>query len=440
MKLVNVLIFLLVMHFFALGQEAKVYTLKECIELGLKNNPSLRMAQYQYKMSKNNVKQSLGSWLPTLSGSIGYTKSERGPSSFLGGEYIGPDNPFTSKTSKYDNYSQRINLSWNFLDFGTHYYSTKSSMAEAKAQEMSFFNTKQQTILNIIEKYFNVIQQQKILEVKKKSVERSEEQVRRAEAMYKVGSAAKIDVYRAKVNLGNDQMSYMMQKDEVVNAKQQLNLVLGMDPMKPIEIKADLRPILDIEGFDSLFSDFEKRNPVLQNLKFSALSTKYRKWASLGQMLPTVSLFAGYSRSVPDRSFWFKEFDREYSWFYGISLNINLFNGFRDKVNYENSVINYRMALENYRNQKLQNINQLNYLYNRFNTLKAVRKTNLLNLQAAQEEFNLAEERYRVGSGTSLEVRDAQVKLSQAEQLVIEADYNLLIVYYQIKSLLGELE
>lgn len=422
------------------AQQVREFTLKQCIEFGLKNNPNMQIARMRYQVAKNNKASAFGNFMPTISGSIGYSKSESGPSSFIAGEYVGPNNPFTNRIRKFDNYSQRLNLNLNLFDFGVNYYNLKSSLAQQKAEEFNVISSEQQVILNIIEKYFNVIQQEKILEVRQKAVERSEEQVRRAEAMYNVGSAAKIDVYRARVNLGNDQMALLSQQDELENARQQLSLALGLPPTEKVIIKDELKPILDLGELEKKSEKLEETNPQLVNLKYSTLSSRYRKFVSLGQMLPTFSFFAGYSRSVPQYDFWFKEFDREYTWFYGVTLSFNLFNGFRDRKNYENSVINYRIAHENYRLQKMQQENQFLYLINRFQTLKKIREANLLNLETAQEEYNLAEERYRVGSGTSLEVRDAQVRLTQAEQLLIQADYNLLIAYYQIKALLGELE
>jgi outer membrane protein TolC len=186
--------------------------------------------------------------------------------------------------------------------------------------------------------------------------------------------------------------------------------------------------------------NFYKENPALVSAKYSYQGSVSRKKVSLGRMLPNISFFAGFSRRVPDKSFWFKDiFNREYTWFYGVSLNFNIFNGFKDKKSYENAVISARMAEENMRLQELQNKNQLKYLYTRFHTLIKVREANLVNLEAVQAEYDLAQERYRVGSGTSLEVREAQVNLSQAEQALIESDYNLTVVYYQMKALLGEL-
>lgn len=59
-----------------------------------------------------------------------------------------------------------------------------------------------------------------------------------------------------------------------------------------------------------------------------------------------------------------------------------------------------------------------------FNSYLDIIDINEDNLEAAQEEHRLASERYRIGSGTSLEVREAQVNLTRAEQTLVAAKYN----------------
>jgi outer membrane protein TolC len=61
------------------------------------------------------------------------------------------------------------------------------------------------------------------------------------------------------------------------------------------------------------------------------------------------------------------------------------------------------------------------------------------NLKAAQEEYRLAEERYRIGSGTQLEVREAQVNLNRAEDTLVRAKYSARVTQAQIETYLGKI-
>ena len=49
----------------------------------------------------------------------------------------------------------------------------------------------------------------------------------------------------------------------------------------------------------------------------------------------------------------------------------------------------------------------------------------------------MAEERYRIGSGTQLEVREAQVNLTGAEETLVRAKYGALVTQAMLANSLG---
>ncbi|MCK5076819.1 MAG: TolC family protein [Calditrichia bacterium] len=427
-----------------LSQDKTQFSLQECIEFSIKNNPTLKNAWFDMKVAENNKMTRFSSWLPVINGNMSISSREDGPTHFLGNTFIKDDTTRAAlgltQITKSDNYGYSFSLDMNLLDLGVSYNNFRKINTDYKAKFSGYENQLQQTILSIVEKYYDLVKQQKILEARQKAVERSEEQDRRAETMYQLGATAKVDMYRAKVNLGNDKMAFLQQQNALENAKHQLNLAMGEDPFAEISISDELRPELSLEELTVLKTEMEGTNPSLLNLKHSLASSKYNKYMSFGNMFPSIGAFVRWNRYVPDNEFFFKDFDQEYNYTYGISLNFNLFNGFRDHVNHQNAKIAEKMANENLRQQTQQLLSQLKYYYNQFNTYKEIRETNLLNILATQEEYKLADERFKIGSGTSLELRDAQVRLSNAEQLLIESDYQLVLTKNQIQALLGRLK
>ena len=57
---------------------------------------------------------------------------------------------------------------------------------------------------------------------------------------------------------------------------------------------------------------------------------------------------------------------------------------------------------------------------------------------AAEEDLRLANERYRVGSGTLYETIDAQVSLTTARYSLLELQYDSLTAESNLKAELGE--
>ena len=85
---------------------------------------------------------------------------------------------------------------------------------------------KNDVILSVQQAYFDLLKNHKLLEADQVAVERSQAQLDRAQKMYELGATARVDVYRAQVNYGNDRIAMLSQKNVLENAKKTLNLDL----------------------------------------------------------------------------------------------------------------------------------------------------------------------------------------------------------------------
>jgi len=166
-------------------------------------------------------------------------------------------------------------------------------------------------------------------------------------------------------------------------------------------------------------------------------SSEYGVWRSKASYLPRVSLFYNYNRSNSEFDKVYSDFDLNWGSNYGIQLSMNLFNGFEDYLNVQNAKINEsrnrELHAENVRILK----SRIKGYFENYGSYLEIIEINKENLEAAKEELRLAEERYQIGAGTSLEVREAQVKLTNAEQTLIAAQYNALITEAQLDNELG---
>jgi outer membrane protein TolC len=95
---------------------------------------------------------------------------------------------------------------------------------------------------------------------------------------------------------------------------------------------------------------------------------------------------------------------------------------------------NAKLSMEDYKRTLRSDIRKL---YNSYNAIIEIVMINENNLEAATEEYRLANERYRLGSGTSLELREAQVNLTEAEQILVAAKYNTINTYIDLSEAIG---
>lgn len=436
------LLFVLLIPTMILAQDStQVLNLKDCIRLALQNNYELNLAQINNRIAAKNHTQSYSNILPRLNISYGSSKYERGPSSYLGNDYIGvvPALPFTYQITTGRNYSGQLQITQNIFDGGRWYLNIKKSKWDKLASQYSYLSTRQKIIVTVRQLYMDLLKQEKLLEVKKKAVERSQQQLERVKSMYQVGSVAQIDVYRSEVNLGSDRIELLNQRNALLQARQSLNLALGREPETPIEIDSTVQFRKKVEELPRLIQKALQNNPELKIYQTNILSSRYGVKLAKSAFLPNLSGFFSYSRRVPRFEGIYQDLDREYSWYLGINVSWNLFNGFSDYLNVQKARLNKRYAEQQYQYQRLSLKSTVSNLYNNLQALNEIITINQTNLASAREDYRLAQERYRLGSGTLLDLRDAQVKLANAEQILVAAEFNAYITYAELQQALGEL-
>jgi outer membrane protein TolC len=156
-----------------------------------------------------------------------------------------------------------------------------------------------------------------------------------------------------------------------------------------------------------------------------------------GVLHPRLSLYYNYSRFSEKLDVIYSDLDQNYVSTYGVSLRFNIFNGFSDYTAIQKAKINHKSAMAEREEYKRALISDLHSYYTNYNSYLEIIELNKENLEAAQEDLRLAEERYQIGAGTSLEVREAQVNLARAEQTLIAAQYNARITLAQLDNELG---
>lgn len=411
-------------------------SLEDCIRIALQKNSQLQISERQLDIADKNYKSAYSNILPSINVSSSMSTHEQGPSSiYINGTFVG-----VTPASSGERYGAQISVSQNIFDGGYWWNNIRKSKSDKKAQKYSYLSEKQNTIVTVHEGYFNLVKAIKLLEVDEQAVKRGEEQLQRTEAQFQLGAVAKVDVFQNRTNLGNDRIEYLTQKNAVEKAKQDLNLAMGRNPLDPIAIVTDMEISYEIQNVDSMIREALVKNPNInmlqQDLKSAGLQTKL----AVSNFIPSVSGFYSYSRTVDQFNLLYKDFfDREYTWSLGLQFRWNLFNGFSDFLNVQKAKINEKIVTEQIDETKRNIMSSIQALVDNLQSYQEIITINKENLESAKEQYRLASERYRVGSGTALEVREAQVGLTRAEQILVSAENNAMITYAQLQEALGEL-
>lgn len=444
-KSYRVLFFILLFPLIIFAQtENEVLTLEDCISIALENNTEINTSRNFLEISKLGVKRSYSNILPRIDANLSGGKLKWGESTYLddvpfpiGDSVIYVQTTVTAPGRERNAYNAGVRLNQNIFDGGFWWNNIKRNKVLNNAQEHDLHTSENLVIKLVSQYYYDLLKNMKLLEVYSLAVQRSQDQVDRTQSMFEIGSVAQVDVYRARVNLGQDKIRYLNQKNIVNQSEQLLNLSMGQDPLVPIKIDTTIVFEPQNVSLDELLELSVQNQPALRSQELAVRSGELSVALAKSAFWPTLGAQFSYSRDNEEFEKIYKDLDKNWSYSIGMGISWNLFNGFADHANYQTSKIelkNSKLSLADYKRTLRSDIR---ILFNSYNAILEVVEIDEKNLEAAREEYRLANERYRLGSGTSLELREAQVNLTEAEQILVAAEYNAIITYIELSEAIG---
>ena len=166
------------------------YTLEESIERAYKNRPDLLSMQATKDAVNENLKYAKKSYLPDLTGSVGYN--------------WGNNNYYSTNGITLGAYLTMSNL--NIMDTNLM---IKESKAQLEVAEQNLELIKQNIYFEVQNAYINMIQLEKNIPLMQTKVKQTLENYELADARYEVGLGNFIELQDAKENYNNAQRDYV---------------------------------------------------------------------------------------------------------------------------------------------------------------------------------------------------------------------------------------
>lgn len=414
-----------------------ILTAEDAIIIGLKNNYDIQIARNTAEIARNNAGRGTSGFLPVLDalGNYQLRSSEQETNSPIG---------FGNSTT--ENLSGSISLNWTLFD-GFQMFANRSRFNElAKLGEYQARFQIENTVVGILAAYFNLVQQEQLLDVAKNSRDVSETRLKKARVRRDLGGTSATDLLNAQVSFNNDVAAVLNQELQVTIARKNVNILLGQDPSFPIAVEKQISVQEVTFVFDELMKRTGERNSYLifiqQNKRVADKNVQLARSA----FYPRLSLNAsyGYTDAQTERerfdpgSFFPKTIESQNKdAAIGLTLSFNLFNGFRNKIDLQNArieAVNQELALVNARNQIAGLVQEKNDTFQKQLELLKLQEQNVA---AAQQYLDLQLERYNIGTTNSLEFRDAQINLILAQTALIAARYQARITKLEIEQLIG---
>lgn len=425
------IIVLVVSNVFA---QQKTITPNEAVSLALENNYGIKLANNQIEVAKNNVSILNSGYLPTVTGNAGATFNiDNAEAEFSNG------NTAVLKGAESSRYNASINLNYTLFDGLGRSYDYKQLKQRYQLTELEAKETIENTVFQLFTVYYNVAQLTENTSALKQSITISKDRLIREQYQFDYGQSTKLGVLNAEVDINNDSISVINTKQQLINIKRDLNVVLGnaLSEDFGVDTQISFDVLYDKE---SLFQKAKTRNLALlqieKNISISGLDIKSGKSA----YLPTLGLTGTYG--------WNKNNNNAAS-FVAISTSTGLSGGFNLSWNLfdgGNTITRVKNAKINLESQQLQKEQlqialerDFNNAWDDYQNKLNIYKIQESNIITSQNNFDRTEEKFKLGQVNSIEFRQAQLNLLNAELSRNQLKYEAKLAELGLLQLCGEL-
>ena len=412
----------------------KLVSVSEAIELALENNYGIKIISNNKEIAKNNAGVLNSGYLPTVTSSSGATfNRDNLEAEFANGESTALNG---AKSSRYN---ASINLNYTLFDGLGRYYDYKRLKETYKLSELQARETIENTIAQLYVVYYNVAQVTENVTVLEKTLTVSKDRITRASYQFEYGQGTMLNVLNAQVDINNDSINLINAKQQLVNTKRDLNVVLGNVISSEFRVDTTIDFKLDIDQND-LANKVKSNNVNLLQLDKNIMINTFIVKANKSGYLPSLGLTGSYGwNKGNNNAASFVAVSTNTGLSGGLSLSWNLFDGGATATR----VTNAKIELENRSLEKEsmvidieRNFNNAWDDYQNKLTIFQVQENNII---TSTNNFNRTQEKYKLGQATSIEFRQAQLNLINSELNRNQAKYAAKIAELTVLQLSGEL-
>ncbi len=369
-----------------------VFSLKDCVTIAIERNPRIQAAIYDEQVYKSKIGQAWANFFPQINAGLDISRTRN--------HYSGKKNPYPNSTYTMG-YVPNISAGMMLFDFGK----TKAQADYAKRMYESKQESTKESINAIIydikSAYFNILFAQAQVGVYEDTVKDYELQLSQAQAFYKLGKKAKLDVVTAEYNLGKAKLNLVEAKNVLQVAHVYLSKIMGIPEYTNYELSDELTLNKYDEDFENLIKTAYEVRPELISSKKITDAAKMNLRAKRRNIAPDLGVFGSYGNGRGS------EYNVS-SAQVGVELSYTGLNLMRVKKQVDEAKAEYNKSLAEYEDTKDTIYLNVKKNYLDLQTAKEAIIIAKLALDEAKEQYRQVTGRYKAGVGDAIELKDGE--------------------------------
>lgn len=447
MKILKYLCFLLFLILFSNNisySQIIEITLKDAIRHAYENNVNIKKTENNILAQESNIRASYGNLFPDLTFTGGWTRTNQvndaGTISING---INIPTSATNETSNNFNLTLRSNVT--IFDGFANTDNIELNKQTKTQYQIQLQKLKQDVALRILASYVQVLKNEQAVAINDSSLRDSQAQLEKIKIFVEVGKRTLTDVYQQDVQVAQNELALEQSKNNLnksisdlafnSNLPLERNYAVNRNEFNT-EVSYEMLEsyVIQNSNTDALIAVARNNRKDLkasrQNLDI--LQTRI-EIARTNIIFPTLSGFGSYSLSGKEIG----NIDNQRVFTIGLTLSYPIFSGFQLDNQRQLAVINYRSANEDIKNLENQiSLEIKKAILDLKSLLKQIEITDR-SLKSAEQNKFLAEESYRVGIGTILDVNTASINLNNLRITKSNLIYDFIYAQKQLEYYQG---
>lgn len=410
-------------------------TKEDAIKFTLQNNLGIEIAKNNLRAAENSAGVLNSGYLPSITGNAGGSIDKQD----IEGELVTGDTR-TADGVETTRYNASINLDYTLFDGLGRLYDYKRFKELYAQSELQVRETIENTMLQLFSVYYEVARLEENKETLSETLKVSKDRLKRARYQFEYGQNTGLDVLNAEVDINTDSINLLNVKQNLRNAKRDLNLVMNRDLSVGFRVDTSVVYVPNL-AVEAMYAESKQNNVQMLLMEKSMAISQYSLKASKSGYLPTIGLSGsyGWNESSNNNPLAFTVQNTTTGLSGGISLSWNLFDGGRTITNAKNAKIDYQNQELLKRQTELQIERDIKNAWDSYQNALYVLDVQEKSLQTNQNNFQRTDERYKLGQITSIEFRQAQLNLLNAELAKSQAKYNAKLAELQMLQVSGQL-
>jgi len=404
--------------------------LDQMVEQALAGNRDIRVALTRIRQSRAGLGVAAKDLDPSVDASAQYRRTQSGSPN------ADDDDPFLF-TSGSDYYDVGFDASWELDLFGKKYRNIEAAVADLQADEEGLRNVLVSLVSEVASSYVKLRTFQQQLEIVNRNLELQEKVLSVLEDQSKAGLISRLQVQQSKYNIENTRSripGYRISIEETLNT---LAVLLGRTPgelHQELEAPAPI-PVPGVEIAIGIPADILRQRPDIRQAERELAAQTARIGVATADLYPSFRLGGSLGMSAASLNSFFSDDSPGLSVIPFISLPVFNRDRIRDQVEIQNAIQErYFIEYESTVQDAVKEVRDALIAYGE------EQKRNIILERGAREArsaLDIADEQYRTGLVSFINVVDAQRSLLAFEESQVNSQGNVTQDLIRLYKALG---